>query len=60
MNPVYIRMALYTLAGLVTAAGVGTFDAARGTLTFNLDDLALIVAGSGFINGVVFALWGKK
>lgn len=60
MNPVYIRMVLYTLAGLLTAAGVGTFDATRGTLTFNLDDLAIIIAGSGLINGVVFAIWGKK
>jgi hypothetical protein len=60
VNPVYIRIALYTLATAATAAGLGTFDAEAGTLTLNLNDIAAAIAGAGFVNGAVFAIWGKK
>lgn len=60
MNAVYIRLALYSIAGLVAASGLGTFDAAAGTLTLQLDDLAAATAASGFLTAAVFAVWGKK
>lgn len=60
MNPVYIRLVLYSLAGLVTATGLGTFDAATGTLTLQLDDIAVAVAASGVLTVGVFSVWGKK
>lgn len=60
MNPVYIRVAFYALAGFVAAVGFGTFDAEAGTLTLDLDDLSAAVAASSFLSAVVFGLWGKK
>lgn len=60
MNPVYIRLALYTLAGSLAALGVGTFDAEAGTLTLDLNQMATVLAGSSVVTGVVFAIWGKK
>lgn len=60
MNPVYIRLALYTLAGSMAALGVGNFDAASGTLTLDLNQMAIVLAGSSFVTGLVFAIWGKK
>lgn len=60
MNPVYIRLALYSLAGLAAAAGLGTFDPAAGTLTLQLDDLAAAIGASSVLTGVIFAIWGKK
>jgi hypothetical protein len=60
MNPVFIRMVLYTVAMGLVAAGFGTFDAAAGTLTLKLDDIAVALAGAGVLNGLVFWKWGKK
>lgn len=60
MNPVYVRMALYTLAVMAASAGFGTFDAAAGTLTLNLNEMAAAIAAAGLVNGAVFAVWGKK
>lgn len=60
MNAVYIRLALYSVAGLVAATGLGTFDAVAGTLTLQLDDLAAALAASSLVTGIVFAVWGKK
>lgn len=60
MNPVYIRMAIYSIAAMFAAAGLGVFDPAAGTLTLHLDDIGMAVAGAGLLNGAVFSLWGKK
>lgn len=60
MNPVYLRMILYSIAATIAAAGLGVFDPAAGTLTLHLDDIGMAIAGAGLLNGVVFGVWGKK
>ena len=60
MNPVYIRVVLYALAGFIASAGFGTFDQEAGTLTLDVDQLALAVPAALAFAGGVFAKWGKK
>jgi hypothetical protein len=60
VNPTYIRVALYVLSGMAAAAGFGTFDAEAGTLTLNLNEMALALAASSVVSGVIFGIWGKK
>lgn len=60
MNPVYIRMTLYTLAAMAAAIGFGTFDAEAGTLTLDLNQIGLALGGAGLVNGAIFAAFGKK
>lgn len=60
MNAVYIRVALYMLAAPLAAAGLGTFDPTTGTLTLDLNQLALVLSGSSALTAAVFAVWGKK
>ena len=60
MNPVYIRVALYVVSSMAAAGGFGTFDPEAGTLTLNLDELALAVGAGGAVSAAVFAIWGKK
>lgn len=60
VNAVYIRMLLYTVAAVVAAVGFGTFDAAKGTLTLNLNEIALAISAAAAANGFVFWKWGKK
>ena len=43
----YVRMALYFLSAGAAGAGIASFDAEANTLTFNLDDLAVILGGFG-------------
>lgn len=57
---IYIRLAVYAVAGLVAAAGFGTFDAEAGTLTLNLNEIVMALAAGGAISGAVFAKWGKR
>lgn len=60
MNPVYVRVLFYALAGIVASAGFGTFDAEAGTLTLNLDQLGAASAVAVGAAGAVFAKWGTK
>jgi hypothetical protein len=60
MNHVWVRLALYTLATGAAAMGFGHFDAEAGTLTLNLNEIAMAVAGAGIFNAAVFAKWGVK
>lgn len=60
MNPTYIRVAIYTVAALAAAAGFGRFDAEAGTLTLDLNQIALAVAAGGALNAAILAKWGKK
>lgn len=57
---IWARMALYTVAAMLTAAGVGQFDPAAGTLTLQLDDIAAALAGAGVVNAIVLRIWGKR
>lgn len=41
----FIRLALYWLAGNISAVGWMTFDRAAGTLTVNLNSLSIVMAG---------------
>jgi hypothetical protein len=60
MNPTYVRVAIYTVAALAAAAGFGKFDASAGTLTLDLNQIALAVAAGGAVNAAILAKWGKK
>lgn len=60
MNPVYIRVAIFTMAPVVAALGFGSFDAEARTLTLDLDELVMAVSGASVLNGAIFAKWGKK
>lgn len=60
MNPVYIRLAVYALAGIIAAAGFGTFNPEAGTLTLDLNQIALAVPAALIFVGAVFAKWGTK
>lgn len=60
MNPVYVRMAVYTVAAMVAALGFGTFNADAGTLTLDLNQIGLALAGAGVLNGALFTAFGKK
>ncbi|MDF3904709.1 MULTISPECIES: hypothetical protein [Paracoccus] len=60
MNPVYLRMALYTLAIVLSSLGIGTFDPEAGTFTIDLEQAAIALAGAGVLNALVFWRWGKK
>lgn len=43
----FIRMALYALSAGLAGYGIGTYDAGAGTLTFQIDQLAEVIAGAG-------------
>lgn len=60
MNPVYLRLAFYSIAAIVAGAGLGDFDPTTGTLTMNLNDLAVALGGAGVLNLAVLHVWGKK
>lgn len=60
MNPVYIRMMVYTLAGIAAALGIGDFDPDKGIVTLDLNDLIAVASAALGVNGAVFAIWGKK
>lgn len=60
MNAVYIRMALYSVAAMLAALGLGVFDPTTGTLTLDLNDIAMALGGAGVVNGLIFSAWGKK
>lgn len=60
MNPVYVRVLFYALAGILASAGFGTFDAEAGTLTLNLDQIGMAAGAALAAAGAVFAKWGTK
>lgn len=60
---VYIRMALYLLAAGAATLGIATFDPVAGTITFDINSLALAVGGAvsfvgTFLAGRVFKARG--
>ncbi len=42
----FVRMALYALSAGMAGYGIGTYDAGAGTLTFQIDQLAEVIAGA--------------
>lgn len=60
MNPVYIRVALYVFSSMAAAAGFGTFDAEAGTLTLNLNEVAMALGAGGALSAAIFGIWGTK
>lgn len=60
MNPVYLRLAFYIVAPLVAAAGLGTYDAAAGTLTISVGGLGGAAGMAGLLSTAIFAKWGTK
>lgn len=60
MNHLPIRMMLYTVAALAAAAGFGTFDPVAGTLTLDMNEIAMSLAAAATVNGLVFWRWGVK
>lgn len=60
MNPVYIRMLLYVLAPLAALAPGVVYSHDAGTLTIDLEVIAMsLPAALAAVTGV-FAKWGKK
>jgi len=60
MNPVYLRLAFYSVSALLAAIGLAKFDAQAGTLTLNIDTVSSAIAGALAANMAVFKIWGKK
>ena len=43
----YIRMAVYALSALFAGQGLAIYDADAGTLTFQVEDIAVALGGAG-------------
>ena len=61
----YIRMALYLVFGVLAGQGLIVFDQSAGTVTFRVEDLALLASGgvgfvATFIASRVAAMRGGK
>lgn len=41
----YVRMGLYLLFGVIAGNGLGVYDQAAGTITFNVNDLEPLITG---------------
>ena len=41
----YIRMALYLLAGMLAGQGIAVFDPVAGTLTIDIENLTTLLTG---------------
>lgn len=47
----FIRIALYWGAGIISASGLGIFDEAGGTLTLQLESIVNVLAGLAVAGG---------
>lgn len=52
-----LRMVLYFAAAGAAGAGIASYDETAQTLTMNLDDLAVIIAGVG---GYIATFWSSR
>lgn len=53
----YIRILLYWIAGQISAKGLAVWDETAGTLTFDMNSLALFLAG--LIVAAVTFVWSR-
>lgn len=57
----YIRMGLYLVFGVIAGNGLGVYDQAAGTITFNVNDLEPLVTGLvGYGATFIWSRFAKK